>query len=120
MSINNFGWAFISSFSDKYVKIKRLIFKYWDIIKNDRILGQHVSDKPPVIFQKGYTLREKIAPNLVDKPVKPAHLKNLKGFITSSSVVCKIVQLNSVQSNIFFLTGYPEDILDQYFYDLFY
>lgn len=60
----DFGLAFLTTYSSQHWAIER-------IIKNDRVLGPLLSDRPRVIFRGASNLRsiDSIAPNVLDPPV---------------------------------------------------
>lgn len=42
--------------------------KYWSILKYDRILGPHLPNRPEFIYSKAPSLRDSLAPGVIDSP----------------------------------------------------
>lgn len=76
----DFGLAFITTYSSQHWAIKRIIRKHWSVIKNDRILGPLLSEKPRILFRGATSFRHLLAPNIPVPPKRPTFFGDLKGF----------------------------------------
>lgn len=91
----DFGLAFITTYSSQHWAIKRIIKKHWPVIKNDRILGPLLSEKPRVLFRGATSFRHMLAPNVPDPPVRLSFFGDLKGF--SPCRRCAVCKVNTVK-----------------------
>lgn len=73
-------WSFVTTFSSHFWWVNRTIQKYWQILKSDNILGLQLPERPKVLFCKNQTLKDLVAPSVVDPPPRVSMLGNLKGF----------------------------------------
>lgn len=55
-------------YSIQYKKFERIIAKHWPILKNDQTLGPVLPDRPEFIYRKAPSLRDRLAPGVVDPP----------------------------------------------------
>lgn len=63
-----FKWPFFTTFSGQHYKIKKSFKKHWSVLKNDRVLGPILPDKPGYIFRGLPSLQASVAPNILDLP----------------------------------------------------
>lgn len=61
---------FITTFSTQHQLIKKIIRKHWHQLGNDRIIQTFLPVNPQVIFRGVPSLRDRVAPNVVDPPTK--------------------------------------------------
>lgn len=66
--VNLIEWAFITTFSSQYWCDNKIMKKRWQVLKNDRVLGLTLPDKPNVIFRRSNTLKDALAPSAVNPP----------------------------------------------------
>lgn len=86
----DYGLAFFTTFSSQHLAIKRIIERHWPFI-NDQVLGPLLSDRPHVIFRGASNLRNTIAPNVPDPPIRPTFFGDLKGYyLCGKCHACKI------------------------------
>lgn len=50
----------------QYIKLERIIIKHWGILLKDRTLGPVLAARPQFIYRRAPTLRDVIAPDVVD------------------------------------------------------
>lgn len=75
-----FKWSFLTSFSTQHRHIKRIFQHHWDVLKTDKILGPLLPETPKVVFRGVPSLRNKLAPNVIDPPKKTSFFHNWTGF----------------------------------------
>ena len=92
---NRFGCSMITGFSNQYFSVKKIFNKYWNILKNDRILGPAIPDKPVVLFRGAPSLRHKLAPNVINPPNVISFFQTMKGFFPCRK--CNICKVNQFQ-----------------------
>lgn len=80
-----FRWSLLTSFSNQHRCIKAILTKHWDILRNDRILGNVLPDRARVIF-KG-------APNIINPPIRQPLFYEMEGFYSCRR--CSVCQHNS-------------------------
>lgn len=61
---------FITSYSTQHYRIKNILRKHWHLLGNDRVIKTFIPEKPQIVFRGVPSLRDKIAPNVVDPPTK--------------------------------------------------
>lgn len=59
----------ILDYNVQHKKFEKIVFKYWLILKQDRVLGPALSDHPQFKYRKAPSLRDKLAPGVIDPPV---------------------------------------------------
>lgn len=89
----DFGLAFLTTYSSQHWAVKRIIKRHWPVIKNDRVLGPLLSVKPCVLFRGASNLRHSIAPDVPVPPIRPTFFGDLKGFFPCRK--CQICKLNA-------------------------
>lgn len=67
------GVPFITNFSNQHHSIKHIVNKHWHILGNDRLLKTILPPKPQVVFRGVPSLRDKLAPNIIDPPTNIPH-----------------------------------------------
>lgn len=72
-------------FNAQHKQVKRIVRKYWDIIKADRHLGAILPEKPRFTYRRAPTLRDRLARNVLDPPTK----KNFSFFEGKGYYPCK-------------------------------
>lgn len=95
----DFGLAFLTTFSSQHWAIKRIIKKHWPLIRNDNILGPLLSANPRVLFRGAPNLRHSIAPNVLDPPSRPVFFEDLKGFYPCRK--CRVCKINTLHGRRF-------------------
>lgn len=63
----------ILDFNVQHKKFERLVQKHFPILKQDRVLGPVLPEHPQFIYRKAPSLRDKLAPGVIDPPV---HFEN--------------------------------------------
>lgn len=65
------NWSLVINYSIQHYAVENIIWKLWSILKNDPILSTVLPDCLSVIYKGLPTLRDKIAPIVLDSPVRP-------------------------------------------------
>lgn len=68
--INNFKRALISTYNRSHKQIKSILSRHWYILKNDPYLGKDLTDKPPLVYRRGKTLKHYLAQSDINKQGK--------------------------------------------------
>lgn len=66
---DNFEYRIILDFNIQHKKFEKIILRHWDILKKDNILGSVLPARPKFIYRRPPTLRDMLAPSVVDPPV---------------------------------------------------
>lgn len=82
-----------TSFSTQHKQVKAILSKHWGILKNDRILNTVLPDRAKIIFRGAPTLRSKIAPNIINPPIRQPFFHEMEGFYSCRK--CTVCQHNS-------------------------
>lgn len=48
---NKFGWSMITGYSNQHFSVKKIFQKHWNILKNDKVLGAVLPDRPVMIYR---------------------------------------------------------------------
>lgn len=88
----HFKWSMLTSFSTQHRKFLNIVRRHWEVLRSDRVLGPLLPEKAKVIFRGAPSLRLKVAPNVLDPPVRPSFFHNLKGFYPCRK--CRVCKLN--------------------------
>lgn len=84
---------FITMYLTQLFLIKKIIRKHWHLLGNDRIINTFLPANPQVIFKGILSLRDRIAPNIVDPPTKRlSFFQNLSGYHQCRR--CQVCTLN--------------------------
>lgn len=59
---------FITIYSVQHTSIRNLIMKHWHILNNDPLLPTVLLDRPQVIYRGGSSLKDRLAPNVINPP----------------------------------------------------
>lgn len=79
---NNEGINVVLDYSIQSHEVRRIICKYWDVLKQDVHLKGVLPDKPKIVFKRAPNLRDKLVHNVVEPPPpKPKMFWDLKGFL---------------------------------------
>lgn len=65
---------------------------HWSVLKNDRILGTLLPERPKVIYKGAPSLRSKIASNVINPPVRASFFHNLIEYYPCKR--CTVCQFN--------------------------
>lgn len=77
---NDFTLPFITTYSTKDYSIKKLIYKHWHILQNNRILVPLLLVRPQAVYRGVPSLRDQIASNILDPPKRASYWHNLTGY----------------------------------------
>lgn len=77
---DDFKWSFLTSFFTQYKQLKYIFERHWDILRNDKILGPLLPERPKMIYRGVPSLKNKLAPNIINPPIKPTFFHNWTGF----------------------------------------
>lgn len=92
-----FRCPFITDYSCQHFRVKRIINKYWHVLRNDRVLASMLPVKPQVVFRGAPSLKDKVAPNIFDPPVsRPSFFSELTGYFQCRR--CQVCSLNGCRS----------------------
>lgn len=58
----------ILDYNIQHRKFEKIVEKHWPILKHDRILGPLLSDRPQFVYKRAPSLRDKLAPGVIDLP----------------------------------------------------
>lgn len=58
----------ILDFNVQFRQVEKIIKKHWDILRRDRFLGSMLPAPPWLIYRKAPTLKDLIAPGVIDPP----------------------------------------------------
>lgn len=95
-----FSVPFITTFSTQHHQIKNIIRKHWYILGINQIIKTFLPIKPQVIFRGVPSLRDKIAPNVVDPPTKKvAFFQNLTGH--HQFQICSLIKSKNRKTDQF-------------------
>ena len=53
----------------QHKQFEKIVMKHWNILQKDQVLGTIIPPRPRFIYRKAPTLRDVIAPSVVDPPV---------------------------------------------------
>lgn len=59
------NFSIVTTYSQQYYDIKKIMSKQWAVLKNDRVLGPVLPDHPKVFFRDVPPLKLDVAPNRV-------------------------------------------------------
>lgn len=72
---------FITTYSSQHNSIAKLLKKHWHVLKNDHVLGPILPAKPQVIYRGAPSLKNRVAPNVLDPPLtKKGFFEYMIGF----------------------------------------
>lgn len=83
----------ITGCSNQHFSVKKIFQKHWNILKNDKVLGAAIPDKPVMIYRGAPSLRHSVAVNIIDPPKTISFFHTMKGFFPFRK--CNICQINS-------------------------
>lgn len=83
---------FITTFSTQHNQIKRIIRNHWHLLSNGRVIKTFLPTNPQVVFRCVPSLRDNVAPNVVDPTKKLAFFQNLIGYHQCQK--CQVCSLN--------------------------
>ena len=93
---NQFVSPFITSYSNQHFLIKKLVRKHWHLIKEDAILGPALPEQPHVVFRGVPSLRDSLAPGVVDPPRnKPMFFQHIIGYHKCKK--CAVCKINAIK-----------------------
>ena len=93
---NQYISPFITSYSNQHYLIKKLVKKHWHLIKEDAILGPALPEQPRVVFRGVPSLRDSLAPGVVDPPLnKPMFFQNIIGYHKCQK--CAVCKINAIK-----------------------
>lgn len=58
-----------SIYNSQHKEFEKIIMKHWNILKKDHVLGAALPSQPRFIYRRATTLRDVIAPSVVDPPL---------------------------------------------------
>lgn len=77
----NDGISVVLDYSVQSNEVRRIICKYWSVLKQDIHLRDMLPDKPKIVFKRAPNLRDKLVHNVVEPPpLKPKMFWDVKGF----------------------------------------
>lgn len=77
----NEGINVVLDYSVQSHEVRRIICKYWSVLKQDIHLKDVLPDKPKIVFKRAPNLRFRLVHNVVDSPPpKPKMFLDLEGF----------------------------------------
>lgn len=91
--INKFACSLVTGYSNQHFSVSKIFKRYWNLLKNDKVLGPVLPDQPVVIFRGAPSLRHRIAPNVVNPPKTISFFQSMKGFYPCRK--CEICHINS-------------------------
>lgn len=78
---NHEGISVVLDYSTQSYEVRRIICKYWSVLKQDAQLKDVLPDKPKFVFKRAPNLRDRLIHNVVDPPPpKPKMFLDLEGF----------------------------------------
>lgn len=63
-----YACSLVTGYSNQHFSVRKIFKKYWNLLKNDKVLGPILLDHPVVIFRGAPSLHHRIAPNVVNPP----------------------------------------------------
>lgn len=107
----------ILDFNIQHKQFEKIVQKHWPILKLDRTLGPVLPDRPLFIYKRAPSLRDRLAPGVIDPPVYPVNrmLGFLNGFYACGHCpACKQARNNVKKRKEFvaFATGKNYKIKD--------
>lgn len=79
----------ITNFLIQHFQMKKIIQTRWNILQVDPVPKTVLSIKPEVVFRRASNLRDQLAPNIINPPLKPSFFSELKGFYPCNKcVIC--------------------------------
>lgn len=75
-----FKWSFTTQFSVQHKQVKDILNHHSKILKSNPYLGPVLPDKAGVIYRGAPPLRNRIAPNVINPPMRPTFFQDLKGY----------------------------------------
>ena len=90
---DSYKFSMLTSYSNQHRDVQNIINKHWDILKSDKVLGPSLPEQAKVIFRGAPTLRNSIAPNVVDPPERPVFFQDMKGYYPCKK--CRVCQFNT-------------------------
>ena len=91
------NFKMILDYNVQHKKFERIIAKNWSILKQDKVLGPVLPEKPQFIYKKAPSLRDRLAPSVLNPPVVSDNrlFKFLGGFYACGRCVpCKNSKVN--------------------------
>lgn len=77
---DNFKWSLLTAFSTQHKQIKAIFEQHWGILRNDKFLGSVLPERPKVIYRGVPSLKSKIAPTIINPPIRPTFFHNWTGY----------------------------------------
>lgn len=90
-----FKWAVLTSPSIQHKKIKNIIRKHWEVLRQDNILCTLVPEEAKVIFRGAPTLQGRVTPNVINPPAHPSFFHDLTVFFPCRK--CVVCQHNTLE-----------------------
>lgn len=86
---NSYKWAIQTSYSVQHKDIKTILSRHWNVLKMDKVLHPLIPEHAKVTFRGAPSLQSKIAPNIINPPVRPSFFHNLNRYYPCKKcVVC--------------------------------
>lgn len=85
-------FSLVTTYSRQHYDIKKILRKHWAVLKNDKVLGPSLPERPQVIYRGVPPLRLQVAPNVLDAPNRVPFFQNSKGFFPCHK--CKVCRIN--------------------------
>ena len=63
------NFKMVLDYNIQYKKFEKIVAKHWPILKGDVVLGPALPDRPQFIYRKAPSLRDSLAPGVIDPPV---------------------------------------------------
>lgn len=95
-STKDFRYPLVTTYSNQYQQVKRIMARHWRVLKNGKVLEPHIPEVPQVIFQGVAPLRLQVMSNILDAPNRESFFQNLKGYFPCHK--CMVCSLNNLQS----------------------
>lgn len=95
---SNCEYKILLDYSIQHKKFERIVKKHWPILQHDRVLGQVLPSCPQFIYRKAPTLRDKLAPGVINPPKKQT--STLFSFLTGFFACGKCPACKKVRNNI--------------------
>lgn len=92
------SYRIILDYNIQYKKLEHIIAKHWPILKGDRTLGPVLPDHPRFIYRKAPSLRDRVAPGVIDPPKTVT--SRLFGFLSGFYACGKCATCRKASRNI--------------------
>lgn len=95
----NFEYKIILDYNIQHKKFERIILKHWNILKKDSVLGTVLPSRPKFVYRKPPTLRDILAPSVVDPPLTKKE-NRIFNFLTGLYACGRCPACNSCRRNL--------------------